>query len=72
MENEIQAVQASQHYRQQPQLFWNSGEDCPATFVLVDNATTGDLAQAATGRGAAKSSIPQRSFTSFRYFSTAR
>ncbi len=57
VENEIQAVQASQHYRQQPQLFWNCGEDCPATFVPVDNATTGDLAQAVVGRGAAYGDI---------------
>ena len=57
VENEIQAVQASQHYRQQPQLFWNCGEDCSATFVPVDNATTGDLAQAVVGRGAAYGDI---------------
>ena len=57
VENEIQAVQASQQYRQQPQLFWNCGEDCPATFVPVDHATTGDLAQAVVGRGAAYGDI---------------
>ncbi|MDJ0863418.1 MAG: CRTAC1 family protein [Gammaproteobacteria bacterium] len=53
VENEINAVQASQHYRQPPQLFWNCGDQCPATFVPVDEAAAGDLAQPLAGRGAA-------------------
>jgi len=57
VENEIHSVQASQHYRQQPQLFWNCGEDCAATFVPVDNGSAGGLAEEMVGRGAAYADI---------------
>ncbi len=36
VENEIERVQASQHYQQAPQLFWNCGEKCPARYQLSD------------------------------------
>jgi len=57
VENEIQSVQASQQYRQEPQLFWNCGPDCPATFVPVDNAGAGGLRQTLVGRGASYADI---------------
>ncbi len=53
VEDEINAVQPSQHYEQASQLFWNCGLDCPRNFVYVDSATVGDLALPVVGRGAA-------------------
>ncbi len=53
VEDEINAVQPSQHYEQASQLYWNCGLDCPRNFVYVDSATVGDLALPVVGRGAA-------------------
>jgi hypothetical protein len=53
LENEINRVQASQHYRQPGQLFWNCGEDCARSFLEVPAAASGALADPVVGRGAA-------------------
>ncbi len=55
LESEINKVQASQHYAQPAQLFWNCGPDCPASFQLV--ADPGDLAQPMVGRAATYADI---------------
>jgi hypothetical protein len=57
LEEEINKVQPSQHYRQPSQLFWNAGPDHPRCFVPVDNETTGDLATPVVGRGSAYADI---------------
>lgn len=43
VENDINKVQAAQHYAQKSQLFWNCGEDCERTYVPIEEA--GDLTQ---------------------------
>jgi hypothetical protein len=55
LEHEINRVQASQHYAQPAQLFWNCGENCPAHFVPVIDP--GDLSQPMVGRAAAYADI---------------
>ena len=55
LEPEINRVQPSQHHAQPAQLFWNCGDDCPATFVEVRQG--GDLATPLVGRGAAYADI---------------
>jgi hypothetical protein len=51
VENDINKVQAAQHYAQKSQLFWNCGQDCERTFVPIENA--GDLSsQNLVGRAA--------------------
>jgi hypothetical protein len=55
LEHEINKVQASQQYAQPPQLFWNCGADCPASFLLVSEP--GDLARPLVGRAAAYADI---------------
>ena len=55
LEHEINKVQASQQYAQPPQLFWNCGADCPASFLLVSEP--GDLARPLVGRAAACADI---------------
>ncbi len=55
LEHEINKVQASQQYAQPPQLFWNCGAACPATFLLVSEP--GDLARPLVGRAAAYADI---------------
>ena len=58
LENEINKVQASQHYRQPPQLFWNCGSDSETEFVLLKEEQTGaDLIRPMVGRGAASADI---------------
>jgi hypothetical protein len=57
LEEEINAVDPSQHYRQPVQLFWNAGGAGRSTFVEVDRATTGDLAQDVVGRGSAYADV---------------
>ncbi len=52
LETEINKVQPSQHYAQATQLFWNCGPTCPATFVPVPDADSGDLAEPLVGRAA--------------------
>ena len=53
LEDEINKVQPSQHYRQPAQLFWNAGTGGPHTFVPIDGQAVGDLAKPLVGRGAA-------------------
>jgi len=55
IEEEINQVQASQHYRQPAQLFWNAEGRLPgAGFVSVGEAQAGaDLFQPIVGRGSA-------------------
>ena len=57
LEENINVVQPSQHYRQAAQLFWNRGPDAPACFAPVPEETVGDLAQPIVGRGAAYADI---------------
>ena len=57
LEEEINKVQPSQHYRQPSQLFWNCGTGFKSCFVPVDEKTTGDLAKPVVGRGAAYADI---------------
>jgi enediyne biosynthesis protein E4 len=52
LEEEIHSVQAGQHYRQAPQLFWNRGERPVGQYVLVPEEQTGALANPIVGRGA--------------------
>jgi len=56
LEEEINKVQASQHYRQPSQLFWNSGK-ANQSFVPVDEASTGDLSRPVVGRAAAYADV---------------
>jgi hypothetical protein len=53
IEDEINAVQPSQHYEQASQLFWNCGDDCSRPLQPVAAETLGDLALPVVGRGAA-------------------
>ena len=53
LEEDINVVQASQHYEQPSQLFWNCGEQCAMSYVEVPVAETGDLGIPVVGRGAA-------------------
>jgi hypothetical protein len=55
LEHEINKVQASQHYAQPAQLFWNCGDSCASLFVPV--AEPGDLAQPMVGRAATYADI---------------
>lgn len=57
LEEEINKVQPSQHYRQPSQLFWNCGTSFKSCFVPVDEKTTGDLARPVVGRAAAYADI---------------
>jgi hypothetical protein len=56
VENDINKVQAAQHYAQKSQLFWNCGKDCERTYVPIENA--GDLTSIdLVGRAAAYADI---------------
>ncbi|MCC6707010.1 MAG: CRTAC1 family protein [Gammaproteobacteria bacterium] len=58
IENEISKVQASQHYRQTPKLFWQCvAAQCGRRFFDVPKAQLGGLAQDLVGRGAAYADI---------------
>lgn len=57
VENEISVVQPSQHYAQQPQLFWNCGVACSRQFVPVSLGSENDLSRPLVGRGAAYADI---------------
>ncbi len=57
LEEEINIVQPSQHYKQPAQLFWNAGPEAKYGFSPVDPKTMGDLAQAVVGRAAAYADI---------------
>ena len=53
VEDEINAVQSSQHYEQPTQLFWNCGARCTRPLVTVQLDSAGDLGVPVVGRGAA-------------------
>ena len=55
LEEEINEVQASQHYRQPAQLFWNAGDDLG--FRIVPSESAGDLGKPMVGRGATAADI---------------
>ena len=58
LEPEIAKVQASEHYEQPVQLFWNSGKDGKNLYVKVGPETAGpDLFQPIVGRGSAYADI---------------
>ncbi len=57
LEEEINQVQSSQHYRQPAQLFWNGGGLTGGSFRIVPSETAGDLANPIVGRGAASADI---------------
>ncbi len=57
LEDEINKVQPSQHYRQPSQLFWNAGPASRSTYVEMEDAQIGDLARAVVGRGSAYADI---------------
>ena len=57
VENEIQRVQASQHYAQVPQLYWNCGQACPNMMVDMPPDHLGDFPEPMVGRGAAYADI---------------
>jgi hypothetical protein len=58
LEEDINRVQASQHYEQSPQLFWNSGPQQATEFVLLPPEKCGaDLLRPLVGRGAAYADI---------------
>jgi hypothetical protein len=58
LEQDIEKVQASQHYLQPPQLFWNCGRDAASEFIAVPPAQCGaDFAKPMVGRGCAYADI---------------
>ncbi len=57
LEEEINTIQPSQHYRQPAQLLWNAGPGARSSFVEVPQEATGDLARPIVGRGAAYADI---------------
>ncbi len=57
LEEAINTVQPSQHYRQPAQLFWNAGPDSRFCFAELPAASVGDLSRPIVGRGAAYADI---------------
>lgn len=57
LEEEINQVQASQHFRQSAQLFWNCGESAKSCFVAVPESRLGGLARPIVGRGSTYADI---------------
>ena len=57
VEPEINRVQSSQRYAQPTQVFWNCGNQCPRSFVPVDQADTSPLGKPRVGRGLAYADI---------------
>lgn len=57
LEEEINQIQASQHYRQAAQLFWNGGCEGRPCFVEVEGHRVGDLSRPIAGRGASYADI---------------
>jgi hypothetical protein len=57
LEDEINTVQPSQHYRQPAQLFWNAGPDQRSCFIEVPREELGDVAEPIVGRGSAYADI---------------
>jgi hypothetical protein len=58
LEEEINKIQKSQHYRQPAQLFWNTGSDSGSCYVNVTAESAGpDLFRPIVGRGSAYADI---------------
>ncbi|MCP4505077.1 MAG: CRTAC1 family protein, partial [Fuerstiella sp.] len=58
LEDDIQKVQASQHYEQPPQLLWNCGADYDNEFMVVPEEKVGaDFTKRMVGRGATRADI---------------
>lgn len=58
LEEEINKIQKSQHYRQPAQLFWNTGSDSGSCYVSVTAEKAGsDLFKPLAGRGSAYADI---------------
>jgi hypothetical protein len=58
LEENINTVQASQHYEQPPQLYWNCGPGCASEFVPARHEQCGeDFKRPMVGRGAAVADI---------------
>ena len=58
LEEDINKVQASQHYEQSPQLFWNAGPEFETEFVPVPVEKCGsDFVKPMVGRGASYADI---------------
>ena len=58
LEEDIAKVQASQHYEQPPQLFWNAGAEYNTEFIKCREQETGiDLQKPMVGRGSSYADI---------------
>ncbi|MEW6746731.1 MAG: CRTAC1 family protein [Planctomycetota bacterium] len=57
LEETINEIQPSQHYRQAAQLFWNAGREAPSCYALLPEDLCGDLALKSVGRGSAVADI---------------
>jgi enediyne biosynthesis protein E4 len=58
LEEDIQKVQASQHYEQPPQLLWNCGAEYDSEFLVAQIENTGaDFQKPMVGRGATTADI---------------
>ena len=58
LEEDIAKVQASQHYEQPPQLFWNAGSEYNTEFIKCREQETGaDLQKPMVGRGSSYADI---------------
>ncbi|MGD8374813.1 MAG: CRTAC1 family protein, partial [Acidobacteriota bacterium] len=57
LENEINQIQPSQHYRQAAQLFWNCSTADRLCFAALEDDALGALARPIVGRGAAYADI---------------
>lgn len=57
LEDEINQIQPSQHYRQPAQLFWNCSESGHSCFAAVDEERLGGLGRPIVGRGATYADI---------------
>ncbi len=58
LEEDIAKVQASQHYEQSPQLFWNAGAQYNTEFIKCREAETGsDFQKPMVGRGSSYADI---------------
>jgi len=57
LEEAINEVDPSQHYRQPAQLFWNAGQGSRSALVQVAPETAGDLGKPLVGRGASFADI---------------
>ena len=58
LEEDIQVIQASQHYEQSPHLLWNCGAEFESEFVMLPESKVGaDFMKRMVGRGASMADI---------------